>query len=1064
MKYIDIDLTQSKVRVPNKTIGKQGESFATGIRFKLQPEYSGWGVFVDIETPNGEKSRVELADVRDNVAIYEVSGEELEYNGRLKLDLVLSNETSISKPFSGEFTIKRAICAENPQEGEIPIILTSDMVARIEKIEKDAERLNYNIVGRLSESEDGQLMFDGAPIGKDVEREIYAEDIKYENPQIAEDSDNLKEAIDELANYTITSVEIMDSSISALFDESHSHTFDEKVLNRFSDKSGILYYSGSPVGGGNSKDVEISVKSNTETEYILTFRVGDKIFDTPNLIGSDGTIGDDGVGISSVTLNEDYTLTITLDNGKNFTTSSIRGEKGEKGDNYVLTDADKEEMISDLIDKIPQNDVSAEDVAYTTEYMPDAKNVKDALDAAGAGFASITESINNIHDNYMKTADANQKIKEALEDAKESGEFKGENGDSVAVRNINHSTEDGGENIVYFTDGNVLSVKNGNTGATGNDGADGEDGVSIVDVSQTIISTEDGGTNKITVTLSDDKTFDFEVKNGSKGSDGEKGETGNSGVYIGEGDMPDDCSVQINPNGTVLRVPTKTSDLENDNGYITKADIPTDESYELIGQTPLTLENGGNIKLIADGEVSYSMTTPTVWNFDNADLTFNNVELSTDEGYYKFTVNAEGSYGFQHNVEFIISGLEIGKNYKFVFDIANRPDNAASRIWNGYIQAYTGVKITGTPMFTHYLKDGTVEFTATDTSVAVRYIVAVNKNTPYVGWIGAFNKMYLNYADMSDELTETYSNSGTFVDVETFKSIPSGIVITTDPVVSVYRKAPTDKTLTQSDIPADAEITGKEIAEIKNYLPLYGKTIVNFGDSIFGQAQPPNNISTFLANKTGATVYNFGFGGCAMTQRGSNNDPFSMCGLSEAIANNDYTVQENTLADASKTFPDYFAASIEKMKNTDFSKVDIATIAYGTNDWNGSVVLDNEENLYDTATIGGALRTSIEILLTAYPNARIFVLSTTWRFWHDDNNVYTEDSDTRTNSIGLKLADYNAKLKEVADEYNIPFVDDYNIGINKFNRLQYFSATDGTHHQIEGRKLIAEHLAGALTS
>lgn len=501
---------------------------------------------------------------------------------------------------------------------------------------------------------------------------------------------------------------------------------------------------------------------------------------------------------------------------------------------------------------------------------------------------------------------------------------------------------------------------------------------------------------------------------------------------------------------------------EADEIFAKKADIPTDESYEFIGQTPLTLENGGNIKLVAYGEANYSIVSPTVWNFDNAELTLSNVELDTSEGYYKFTVNNEAAKHTYCYAAFIISGLEVGRNYRFVFDTAGRTYDTANRIWTGSLTAYNGTSTAGGVAFTgKVLKNGNFDFTAADTSLYVRYVCAMN-TTPYLGWVAHFNKMYLNYADTSEELTEIYSKSGTFTDVETFKSIPSGVVITTDPTASVYRKAPTDKTLTQSDVPADAEITGKEIAEIKNYLPLYGKTIVNFGDSIFAQAQPPNNISTFLANKTGATVYNFGFGGCAMTQRGSNNDPFSMCSLSEAIANNDYTVQENTLADTSKTFPDYFAASIEKMKNTDFSKIDIVTIAYGTNDWNGSVVLDNEENLHDTATIGGALRTSIETLLTAYPNARIFVLSTTWRFWHDDNNVYTEDSDTRTNSIGLKLADYNAKLKEVAEEYNIPFVDDYNIGINKFNRSQYFSTTDGTHHQIEGRKLIAEHLAKEL--
>ena len=37
-----------------------------------------------------------------------------------------------------------------------------------------------------------------------------------------------------------------------------------------------------------------------------------------------------------------------------------------------------------------------------------------------------------------------------------------------------------------------------------------------------------------------------------KGAKGDRGEKGNSGVYLGGGDMPDDCNVQIDPNGEPL--------------------------------------------------------------------------------------------------------------------------------------------------------------------------------------------------------------------------------------------------------------------------------------------------------------------------------------------------------------------------------------------------------------------------------------------------------------------------------------------------------------------------------
>ena len=42
--------------------------------------------------------------------------------------------------------------------------------------------------------------------------------------------------------------------------------------------------------------------------------------------------GADGVGITNIVMNADYTLTITLSNGTSFTTPSIRGEQGEQGE------------------------------------------------------------------------------------------------------------------------------------------------------------------------------------------------------------------------------------------------------------------------------------------------------------------------------------------------------------------------------------------------------------------------------------------------------------------------------------------------------------------------------------------------------------------------------------------------------------------------------------------------------------------------------------------------------------------------------------------------------------
>ena len=98
----------------------------------------------------------------------------------------------------------------------------------------------------------------------------------------------------------------------------------------------------------------------------------------------------------------------------------------------------------------------------------------------------------------------------------------GKDGTSVTISNVSESTEDGGNNVVTFSDGKTLTVKNGKTGATGAAGANG----TSVTVSSVSESTADGGEN--VVTFSDGETLT--VKNGSKGSQGEKGDKGDTGT------------------------------------------------------------------------------------------------------------------------------------------------------------------------------------------------------------------------------------------------------------------------------------------------------------------------------------------------------------------------------------------------------------------------------------------------------------------------------------------------------------------------------------------------------
>ena len=260
------------------------------------------------------------------------------------------------------------------------------------------------------------------------------------------------------------------------------------------------------------------------------------------------------------------------------------------------------------------------------------------------------------------------------------------------------------------------------------------------------------------------------------------------------------------------------------------------------------------------------------------------------------------------------------------------------------------------------------------------------------------------------------------------------------------------------------------ITEMNSYLrklsvlpehSLAGKKIVNLGDSIFGLARAPEDISTSLSKFTGATVYNCAFGGTHMTNHPSAAfNPFCMCNLATAIATGNFSAQDAQVNDSA--LQSYYPEALNLLKSINFSSVDIVTIAFGSNDFTNGDKLSNAQNLYDKDSFEGALRFSIETILTAFPHLKIYLCTPTYRFWIT-NGTFAYDSDTYVNtSSNLKLPDFVESVKKIGTEYHLPVIDNYNVGINKFTRSTYFSANDGTHHNAAGRELIARNMANKL--
>ena len=247
-------------------------------------------------------------------------------------------------------------------------------------------------------------------------------------------------------------------------------------------------------------------------------------------------------------------------------------------------------------------------------------------------------------------------------------------------------------------------------------------------------------------------------------------------------------------------------------------------------------------------------------------------------------------------------------------------------------------------------------------------------------------------------------------------------------------------------------------SEIK---PLSGKTVVCFGDSLFGMYRGETSAPAYLEEVTGATTYNVGFGGCWMSiHPEAPYAPFSMCNLADAVTNNSFGSQDNAL---SLGVPSYFADQLNILKSINFGNVDYAVIHYGANDWfpNYPAELDNPNERKDKHTMCGSLRYTIETLQGKFPKLQIFISTPCYRTWTTDGTVTT--SDNKINAKGIHLYEVGNGYAKVAEEYNLPVIDSYHgLNVNKNNWTTYLE--DGTHHNQVGRKRFGEFIGKCLAS
>ncbi|MDY2812328.1 MAG: SGNH/GDSL hydrolase family protein, partial [Dorea sp.] len=146
-----------------------------------------------------------------------------------------------------------------------------------------------------------------------------------------------------------------------------------------------------------------------------------------------------------------------------------------------------------------------------------------------------------------------------------------------------------------------------------------------------------------------------------------------------------------------------------------------------------------------------------------------------------------------------------------------------------------------------------------------------------------------------------------------------------------------------------------------------GKNVIWLGDSLIDYEKPEGyTVAYWFQKDTQANCYNWCQGGTSLATIGNADyDAFNASAMAVALTTGDFTDM-----DAHAEIRG-FADRVAQMKNFDFSTAQYIIVEYGTNDvWKGCT-LDNADDLYDTSTSLGSLRTMYRTLLEYNPKLKI---------------------------------------------------------------------------------------------
>ncbi len=232
-------------------------------------------------------------------------------------------------------------------------------------------------------------------------------------------------------------------------------------------------------------------------------------------------------------------------------------------------------------------------------------------------------------------------------------------------------------------------------------------------------------------------------------------------------------------------------------------------------------------------------------------------------------------------------------------------------------------------------------------------------------------------------------------------------------------------------------------------------TVLCLGNEPFSQDTSESGLAGQIAALGNCNVINAAFPDSQVTCENakystdsldSMDDIFNLFYVSYAISIGDFSSLE-TVASA-HTENSAYQQSVDALKNTDFSKVDVIAIMYDGIDYINGMAMQNPDVPDELTTYVGSLSNSFKLLQDKYPYIRIVFMSP---YYAEYDGVSSRTTDLGNGTI----VNYFQWAYDTCGSSSVSFLDNYYGSVNENNYKDYLA--DDVHLNAAGCTKVADH-------